>query len=96
MNPDVIVYTTEYCGYCVRAKSLLKQKGIEYREVRVDEEPEIRAWLVKKSGQRTVPQIFVNGRSVGGFTDLAAADRSGELQKLLVAPPVELDAPKPG
>lgn len=71
-TPEVKVYTTTYCGYCRAAKDLLDKKGIAYEEIDVTEDPAMRAKLVELSGQRTVPQIFWNGVSVGGYTDLSA------------------------
>jgi glutaredoxin 3 len=83
----VVLYSTDYCPYCTRAKRLLAQKRAAYDEVNVEERPELRHWLVKASGQRTVPQIFVNNRAIGGFTDMAALDHTGELDRLLAEPP---------
>ena len=77
------VYTTDYCPYCVRAKSLLKNKGVEFKEIEVKTDQE-RLDLVKKSnGMRTVPQIFINDKHIGGFDDLHKLDLSGELNKML-------------
>ena len=88
MPADVKVYTTDYCPYCTRAKALLTKKGIPFEEIDVSGDDDRRAWLVQASGGRkTVPQIFINGTSVGGFDDLAALDRAGELQKMLVSAP---------
>lgn len=79
----VVVYATAYCGYCVRAEHLLRSKNIPFRRVAVDDDWETRDWLVERTGQRTVPQIFIHGRSIGGFTELAALERSGRLAELL-------------
>lgn len=80
----VLMYSTEVCPYCVRAEQLLKRKGVQVIEkVRVDLQPEIRAEMMKKTGRRTVPQIYINGEYVGGYDDLAALDRAGGLDKLL-------------
>ena len=87
MAAEVKVYTTNYCPYCVRAKKLLEQKRAPYEEISVEGDEEKRRWLAEASGQKTVPQIFINGRPVGGFSDLAALDRAGELDALLAAPP---------
>jgi glutaredoxin 3 len=78
----VLVYTTEWCGYCVRAKSLLEERGIEYEEVHMDGDPEFRQKLLDMTGHWTVPQIFVDGRSIGGYMELWALDRSGGLEEL--------------
>lgn len=80
---DVKVYVTSYCPYCVRAKGLLDRKKVPYTLIDVTGDDDKRAWLVEATGQRTVPQIFIDGRSVGGSDDLHALDRSGELDKLL-------------
>jgi glutaredoxin 3 len=78
------VYSTAVCPYCVAAKNLLKAKGLTWEEVRVDTDPAQREAMLKRSGgRRTVPQIFVNDHHVGGYDDLVAADRSGELAQWL-------------
>ena len=78
------VYSTAVCPYCVAAKNLLKSKGLEWTEVRVDTDTAQRdAMLARSGGRRTVPQIFINGQHVGGYDDLVAADRSGRLAELL-------------
>ncbi|WP_458071824.1 glutaredoxin 3 [Rhodanobacter sp. BL-MT-08] len=78
------VYSTAVCPYCVSAKNLLKAKGLEWTEVRIDTDPAQRdAMLTRSGGRRTVPQIFINDQHVGGFDDLVAADRSGKLTQLL-------------
>ena len=80
------VYSTAVCPYCVAAKNLLKARGLEWTEVRVDTDPSQReAMLARSGGARTVPQIFINDHHVGGFDELAAADRSGKLTQLLEA-----------
>jgi len=82
----IAVYSTAVCPYCVAAKNLLKARGLEWTEVRVDTDPSQReAMLTRSGGARTVPQIFINDHHVGGFDDLAAADRSGKLAQLLEA-----------
>ena len=84
--PKIEVYSTAVCPYCVSAKNLLKSKGLEWTEVRVDMDPAQReAMLARSGGRRTVPQIFINDQHVGGFDDLVAADRSGKLAELLGA-----------
>lgn len=85
MNP-VRVYTTRICGYCFAAKRLLADRDIPYEEIDVSDDRAQRQWLVEASGQRTVPQIFVGQRSIGGYTELRALARSGELDALLTAP----------
>lgn len=82
--PKIEVYSTAVCPYCVSAKNLLKAKGLEWTEVRIDTDPVQRdAMLTRSGGRRSVPQIFVNDQHVGGFDDLVAADRSGKLTQLL-------------
>ena len=82
--PEVVIYTTAICPYCDRAKRLLAQKGAAWREVRVDREPaQLEAMLAKSAGRRSVPQIFIGERHVGGFDDLAALNLEGALDALL-------------
>jgi glutaredoxin 3 len=88
MQPKVVMYRTPYCPYCSMAARLLTQQKVPFEEIDVSGDHERRRWLVEASGQRTVPQIFINGRSVGGFDDLSAVVRRGELPALLAAPPV--------
>jgi glutaredoxin 3 len=92
MDPRVVVYRTQYCPYCTMAERLLSQKGIPFTEVDVSSDPERRRWLVKATGQRTVPQVFINGRSIGGFQELSGISRRGELEALLAAAPDEVAA----
>jgi glutaredoxin 3 len=81
---EVVMYSTTWCGYCQRARGLLQRKGVDIREIKVDEDPSQREAMVQKSGgRRTVPQIFIGERHVGGYDDLAALERAGELDKLL-------------
>lgn len=83
MKP-VRIFTTSYCGYCVRAKELLKRKGVAYEEVDVTEDQDMRARLVEMSGgQRTVPQIFIGEAHVGGYSDLARLESEGRLEPML-------------
>ena len=79
----VLMYTTAICPYCVNAKKLLAQKGINVEEIRVDQNPQLRSEMMQKSGQRTVPQIWIGDFHVGGFTDLWALDKQGKLDGLL-------------
>ena len=80
---EILVYSTAICPYCVAAKNFLKGRGLDYREVRVDTDPEQRALMRERSGRTSVPQIFVNGTHVGGFDELVALDRRGGLHALL-------------
>ncbi len=77
------VYSTDYCPYCVMAKRLLERKGAAFEEIRVDHDPALREEMMRLSGRRTVPQIFVGDTHVGGFDDLSALDRAGRLDPLL-------------
>lgn len=86
VQAKVVVYTTDYCPYCVRALALLRSKGAEPIEIDVTSDQEKRRWLVEATGQRTVPQVFINGKPVGGFTDITALDKKGELDRLLSEP----------
>lgn len=81
----VVVYSSEHCPYCVRAKELLEKKGVSFEEIRVDLDPAQKDIMIEKSGRRTVPQIFINDQPVGGFDDLYALDKSGKLAELLAA-----------
>lgn len=83
---DIVIYTSAFCGYCARAKRLLNEKGAEFNEIGVDMNPSLREEMMEKAGGRhTVPQIFINGRHVGGCDDLHELDERGELDKLLAA-----------
>ena len=80
----VEIYTTTVCPYCVRAKALLKKKGVEYREINVETDESQREIMMQRSGgRRSVPQIFIGERHVGGCDDLYALDRQGELDRWL-------------
>ena len=82
---NVIVYGTRYCPYCVAARQLLSSKGIEYRYVAVDNDQALRAEIAERSGQSTVPQIWIGERHIGGFTDLNRLALSDSLDNLLRA-----------
>lgn len=81
----VEIYTTPVCPYCVQAKRLLRERGIAYEEFDVADDADLRASVMERSGRRTVPQIFIEGRSIGGFEELATLDASGELATLVRA-----------
>ena len=81
----VTLYTTGHCPYCVNAKTLLTRKGVTYEEIDVSRSPERMAEMLQRSKRRSVPQIFIGEHHVGGFDDLAALDRGGELDALLQA-----------
>jgi glutaredoxin 3 len=80
---EVRVYTKHHCPFCVRAKALLGRKGVAYREIDVEGDDGLRSWLVEQSGQRTVPQIFVGERPLGGYSDIEELDRLGKLDAIL-------------
>lgn len=85
MKP-VKIYTTTYCGYCVRAKDMLTRKGVKYEELDVTRDDELRSRLVEMSGgQRTVPQIWIGDTHVGGYSDLARLESEGRLDPMLQA-----------
>ena len=82
---DVTVYTGSFCGYCMQVTALLERRGIAYTEVSVEDHPGLREELLARSGRRTLPQVYVGDRYVGGAAELAALDRSGELKRLIQA-----------
>ena len=85
-STDIIIYTSPMCGYCHAAKDLLRRRDVAFREIDVMADPERRREMTERSGGgRTVPQIFIGERPIGGFTELYALDRSGGLDRLLEA-----------
>lgn len=83
---NVTIYTKDYCPYCVRAKSLLSSKGVQFEEIQIDRQPERRPEMIERAnGRTTVPQIFIGDRHVGGCDDLVALDATGGLDALLSA-----------
>jgi glutaredoxin 3 len=82
--PAIVMYSTAWCGYCQRARNLFERKGVAVQEIKIDEDAAARTTMLQKSGgRRTVPQIFIGERHIGGYDELAALDRSGELDALL-------------
>jgi glutaredoxin 3 len=79
----VQIYTKRSCAYCVRAKALLDRKGVSYEEIDAEGKDELRTWLAEVTGQKTVPQIFADGKPLGGFSDIDALDRQGRLDAIL-------------
>ena len=79
----VRVYSIQGCPYCVKAKALLRQRGIQFQEIDVTSRPEMRQWLVQQTGRKTVPQIFINDKCIGGASDLEALDSAGMLMRML-------------
>jgi len=80
--PKIIIYTTKICPYCIMAKRLLDRKGVSYTEINVDADPDQREEMMRKSKRRTVPQIFIDDRHIGGFDDLYALDQLNQLDSL--------------
>ncbi len=80
---EVKIYSSDLCGYCRAAKRLLQSKGLEFNEINVDGEPEVREQMIHESGRKTVPQIWLGNQHIGGYTDLAELDQSGELDQML-------------
>lgn len=81
--PAVVIYSSDYCPYCVRAKQLLSHKGVAFTEIKVDGEPQVRADMGRKAGRTSVPQIWIGATHVGGCDDLYALERAGKLDVLL-------------
>jgi glutaredoxin 3 len=81
--PAVTVYTGSFCGYCLQVTSLLERRGIPYAEVNVEDEPGLREKLLARSGRRTLPQVFVGERYIGGADEIRTLDASGELNQLM-------------
>lgn len=83
MTAQVKMYTRRWCGYSVAAERLLRKKGVAFEAIDCTGDHEQRRWLAEVTGQRTVPQIFIDGRSIGGYDELRALERAGELDALL-------------
>ena len=83
--PRVQIYTTRWCGFCVRAKTLLDSRKLPYEEISLDEDPAFRQTVLDATGGWTVPQILVDGQPIGGYTELWRLDREGRLDELLAA-----------
>ena len=81
----VILYTTDPCGFCRSAKTILESRGVAYEEVNLSKDPEGRRRLLEQTGQMTFPQVIAGGRAIGGFRELLEADRDSTLQTLLAA-----------
>ena len=79
------MYTTRWCGYCVRAKTLLDSRGLAYEEILLDDDPAFRQTVFEATGGWTVPQILIDGRAIGGYTELWRLDREGCLEDLVAA-----------
>lgn len=83
--PEIVVYSSAWCPYCVRAKQLLSSKGVVFHDISVDGKPEARAEMTRKAGRTSVPQIWIGSTHVGGCDDLYALERAGKLDALLQA-----------
>jgi glutaredoxin 3 len=83
MSAEVKMYTTRFCPYCVRARSLLANKNVEFIEIAVDSEPDLRREMVELSGRYTVPQIWIGSKHIGGYDDIAMLNRQGQLDQML-------------
>jgi glutaredoxin 3 len=83
MPANVTIYTRQWCGYCTAAERLLKDKRVAFEKIDCTGDDEKRQWLAEATGRSTVPQIFIDGRAIGGYDDMRALDRRGELDKLL-------------
>lgn len=81
--PKVVIYTTQICPYCIWAKALLRTKQVDFEEIDVSRDPRLQDELRQRSGRRTVPQIFIDDQSVGGYDELRELDSAGELDALL-------------
>jgi glutaredoxin 3 len=79
------MYTTDWCPFCARARSLLERRGVAWTEINIDDEPGRRAEMIERSGRGSVPQIFIGARHVGGSDELCALEQAGELDVLLSA-----------
>lgn len=83
IKPQVIVYSTYFCSYCIMAKRLLKKKGVDFEGIRVDNNQSLRKEMERLSGRTSVPQIFIGEHHIGGYDDMVALDRKGLLDQLL-------------
>lgn len=82
----VEIYVKDYCPYCTKAKNLLNKKGVQFTEIDIENDEELQEFVIKQSGKRTVPQIFINDKPVGGSDDIHYLNSIGELDKLLAEP----------
>ena len=83
MSVDIEMYSSNYCPYCMRARHLLQQKQVTFNEIIVDSDAQLRQTMEQRSGRRTVPQIFIAGKAIGGCDELYALERQGQLDSLL-------------
>ncbi|MBB3104309.1 glutaredoxin 3 [Azomonas macrocytogenes] len=85
MTQKIVIYTSAWCPYCIRAKGLLEKKGVAFEEIDVDGKPAVRAEMSHKAGRTSVPQIWIGEHHIGGCDDLFALERAGRLDELLQA-----------
>jgi glutaredoxin 3 len=83
MHAEVIMYSTRFCPYCIRARYLLESKNVSYTDIGVDARPDLRREMMERSGRHTVPQIWIGAQHVGGYDDLARLEQQGRLDALL-------------
>ncbi len=83
MSQGVIMYTTQFCPYCIRARGLLDAKGVAYEDIAVDRDPRLRQEMASRSGRNTVPQIWIGGQHIGGCDDMMLLERHGRLDEML-------------
>jgi glutaredoxin 3 len=82
-RPQIVMYVSGWCPYCARARALMAKKGLEFREIDVDGDAKLREEMIARSGMRTVPQIFIGDKHVGGYDELDALDGTGEFDRLI-------------
>jgi glutaredoxin 3 len=82
-DAEIVMYSSGWCGYCQRARALLERKGLAYRDIDIEQDAALRAEMITRSGRRSVPQIFIGTRHVGGFEELYALERAGGLDQSL-------------
>ena len=87
MAAHVKIYTRRWCGYCTAAERMLTQKGVEFEQIDATGDPALRKWLLEATGRSTVPQIFIDGKPIGGYDDMRALDRTGKLDAMLAGKP---------
>jgi glutaredoxin 3 len=83
MSKEIMLYTTHYCPYCIRARDLLNEKGVAYKDIAVDHDPQLRREMMERSGRSTVPQIWIGEQHIGGSDELMLLERQGNLDDLL-------------
>lgn len=82
-DAEIVMYSAGWCGFCQRARALLERKGLAFRDIDIEQDPALRAEMIARSGRRSVPQIFIGSRHIGGFEELYALERAGGLEQSL-------------